>query len=445
MAVMRLVQRWVRVGLGAVALAVSCTVWAQDAATVSTGINKGADRVRIAAAGFHAESGEATPLKATFDTVLESDLKNAGVFDVVAKSMAPQEEPATPKQINLPAWGGGTAAAAYVAFGSFAATGGKALVNAWVFDTHNPQYPQVIGKQYTDVANDEAARTIAHKFADEIILRLGGGIAGIAETKLYYVHAGGGTKEIWVMDYDGANAHAVTHLGSIALSPRVSPDNSRIAFTALERTGFQIHMYSLLLGRMVNFSNAGGYNTSPAWSPSGQLAWSSSRSGDPEIWVGDAGGGGAHKVTSFKGPDVSPTWNPKTGSQIAWISGRTGLPQLYIMDADGAGVQRMTDGGYATSVSWSPSGQYLAFAWNRKYGPGAPGGQDIYLMEVATKKWIQLTNGMGQCDFPTWSPDGRHIAFAVGSGARGQIWTMLADGTAKHRLVGGDMPNWSFR
>src|SRR5205085_174919 len=57
----------------------------------------------------------------------------------------------------------------------------------------------------------------------------------------------------------------------------------------------------------------------------------------------------ARKITSFRGPDVSPTWNPKTGAQIAWISGRTGLPQLYIMDADGSGVQRLTDGGYATS------------------------------------------------------------------------------------------------
>ena len=82
------------------------------------------------------------------------------------------------------------------------------------------------------------------------------------------------------------------------------------------------------------------------------------------------------------------------------------------MDADGSGVQRMTDGGYATSVSWSPNGQFLVYAWDRKYGPGAPGGQDIYVMEIATKRWIQLTHDIGRCDFPSWSPDGRHVVFA---------------------------------
>ncbi len=418
---------------------------AQD--NVFTGTNTGADRVRIAAADFRTGSPDAAAIKRTFDSVLFSDLGNAGVFDLVSKSMQPQATPGAPGEIRLEDWSGGTANAAFVTFGSFSIAGGRSTVNAWVFDTHNAQYPQVLGKQYTETPDENGARMMAHRLADEIILRLGGGIPGISESKIYYVHASGGTKEIWVMDYDGANAHAVTHLGTISLSPRISPDNSRIAFSSLGNDGFQIRMYSLLLNRVVAFPSAGGTNLSPAWSASGQLAYSSSRSGDPEIYVTDANGNGARRITTNRGPDVSPTWNPKTGSQIAWVSGRTGLPQLYIMDADGAGVQRMTDGGYATSVSWSPNGQFLAFAWDRKYGPGAPGGQDIYIMEVASKKWIQLTNGIGRCDFPSWSPDGRHIVFAVGSGARAEVWTMLTDGTGKHKLAGtgSDMPNWSFR
>ena len=416
---------------------------AQD--TLSTGINKGVDRIRIAPAPFHADNADAGPLKVTFDAVLESDLKNAGVFDVVSKSLEPQTQPANPKDINLGQWSQNPSNAAFVALGGFGMSGGRLVVNAFVVDTHNAQYPQIIGKQYTDTATDESARIIAHRFADEIILRLGGGLPGIAETKIYYIHAGGGSKEVWAMDYDGANQHAVTHLGSIALSPRVSPDNSRIAFSTISNAGDQIRMYSLLLNRMVNFSQSGDLNITPAWSTSGQLAWASSRGGNPELYVGDANGSGARRITNSRGSNSSPSWNPKTGSQLAFISSRTGLPQLYIMDADGANVQRMTDGGYATSVSWSPNGQFLAFAWNRKYGPGAPGGQDIYIMDIASKHWIQLTNGIGRCDFPTWSPDGRHIAFAVGSGPRGQLWSMLADGTSKQKIASGDMPNWSFR
>ena len=203
-------------------------------------------------------------------------------------------------------------------------------------------------------------------------------------------------------------------------------------------------MYSLLLGRMVNFPTGAGTNLSPAWSPNGnEIAYSSSRTGDSEIWISDANGNLARRVTSFRGPDVSPVYNPKTGAQIAWISGRTGLPQLYIMDADGSGVQRMTDGGYATSPSWSPNGQFIAFAWDRKYGPGAPGGQDIYVMEVATKRWIQLTHDGGRCDFPSWSPDGRHIVYANSADGRAdhmKIWTMLADGTQKHAISPGSAP-----
>ena len=171
-------------------------------------------------------------------------------------------------------------------------------------------------------------------------------------------------------------------------------------------------------------------------------------SGDPEIYTSDANGGNVKQVTTFRGPDVSPTWNPKTNSQIAWCSGRTGLPQIYIMDSDGTSVQRMTDGGYATSPSWSPNGQFLAFAWNRKYGPGAPGGQDIYIMDIASKRWTQLTHDAGRQDFPSWSPDGRHIVFQRENGGGSEIWTMLSDGTEQHRLTqssGNSMPNWSWK
>jgi TolB protein len=423
---------------------------AQDISIELSG--KAADRIKVAAADFKPSSSDPQTgeLKHVFDKTLFDDLSAAGIFDMVSKSIAPPVQPGSPAEINLAQWATAPVSASMVAFGNLGVAGSRLTVNGYLDDTKNTQYPQVLAKQYGDAASDDAARQIAHRFADEIILRLGG-TPGIAETKIYYTHVAGGNKEIWAMDYDGANQHAITHLGTISISPRVSPDNSRVAFSSLGRDGFQIKMFSLLLGREVAFPISPGTNLSPAWSPDGNtLAFSSSKSGDPEIYLTDVNGGASRRITNFRGPDVSPVFNPRTGAQIAWISGRTGLPQLYTMESDGSGVQRLTDGGYATSPSWSPNGQFITFAWNRKYGPGAPGGQDIYVIEVATNKWIQLTHDIGPCDFPSWSPDGRHIVFANspdGRATHSKIMTMLADGTERHALTGpgGDMPNWSFR
>ena len=71
-------------------------------------------------------------------------------------------------------------------------------------------------------------------------------------------------------------------------------------------------------------------------------------------------------------------------------------------------------------------------------------------MEVASKRWIQLTHDIGRCDFPSWSPDGRHIVFSNASSDHAgdtKVMTMLADGTQRHALTGtgADMPNWSWK
>src|ERR1700751_6125762 len=233
---------------------------------------------------------------------------------MVAKAMAPQATPGSPQESSLAQWAAAPADSEMVAFGALSSNNGRLVVYGWLFDARNTTTPQGLGKQYNEAASQDMARTIAHRFADEIISQLGGGINGIAETKIYFVSSRTGTKEIWAMDYDGQNQHQVTHLGSISLSPRISPDGSRIAFASLDRSGWSVRMYSQDLGRLVSFpgGTAGGSNQSPAWSADGtKIAFSSSRSGDPEIWVADASGGNLHKLTSFPGPDVSPTWNPR--------------------------------------------------------------------------------------------------------------------------------------
>jgi len=418
---------------------------------IKTGTGLGMEKVRLAVPDFKPSTPDAknTDLLKVFNDTLWNDLDNAGIFDMASKSFYPLATPGNPSEVKFDAWNAPPPNAAMLAFGNLGVTGNNVTVQGWLYDVKNITSPQVLGKQYQDAATSDAARTIAHKFADEIIFRLGGGIPGIAESQIYFVSSRSGHKEVWAMDYDGANQRQITHLNSISLSPRISPDGSRLAFSSMTKSGWEILMYSMDLSRLVQFPKFGGTNLSPAWSADGtKLAFSSSRSGDPEIYVVDQSGTNLKRITSAKGPDVSPVWNRKTDAQIAWVSGRTGLPQIYTMEADGTNVQRITDQGYAVSPTWSPNGQFLALAWTRHYGPGEPGAEDLYLMDVASKQWVQLTHDGGRNDFPSWSPDGRHIVFQSSRSGSEQIWSMLADGSNVKQLTfsgKNTQPNWSWK
>ncbi|MBZ5522696.1 MAG: translocation protein TolB [Acidobacteriia bacterium] len=431
-------------------LALGCLqALAQD--WIRTGTNRGAP-IRLAVPDFKPSTGDPQtgPLNTVFNQTLWNDLDNSGIFEMVTKSFYPLQIPGAPGELKLDAWGNPPPDASMLAFGNLGVANGKLAVLGWLFDAKNASSPQILGKQYSEDATPDNARLIAHRFADEIIFRLGGGIPGIAETKIYFISSRSGHKEVWAMDYDGGGQKQISHLNSIALSPRISPDNSRVAFSGETRDSWQIMMYSVDLGRLVTFPHFGGDNFSPAWSSDGtKFAFSSTmRDGDPEIYMTDASGNGAKRMTAHKGTDASPVFNPRTNGQIAWVSGRNGLPQIYIMDADGSNVQQITDQGYAVSPSWSPNGMLLAFAWFRKYGPGAPGAQDIYIMDIASRQFVQLTHDGGRNDFPSWSPDGRHIVFQSNRSGTDQIWTMLGDGTHQQQITRdgrNSMPNWGFK
>jgi len=437
----------------AAALAVAILLCASAAAQdwVRTGTSLGVDKVRLAVSDFKPTGSDAATaeLLKVFNDTLWNDLDSSGVVELVSKSFYPLQVPGSPTDVTLQAWSAPPPNAGMLAYGTLGAGGGTLSVSGWLTDVKNTASPLVLGKQYTDRATTEGARLTAHKFADEIILRLGGGIPGICESKIFFVSDRNSRKEVWVMDYDGSNQKQVTHLGSISLSPKVSPDGARVAFSALTKTGWEIFLYSLDLDRLVAFPHFGGTNLSPAWSPDGtKLAFSSSRAGEPNIYMADVSGSNLRRISTDRGPDVSPVWNPKTSAQVAFVSGETGLPQIYTMGADGTNVQRMTDQGYAVSPTWSPNGQFLALAWVRKYGAGEPGSRDIYLMDIASKQWVQLTHDGGKNDSPSWSPDGRHLVFQSSRSGTDQIWMMLADGTKARQLTfsgRNSQPNWSSK
>src|SRR5438045_4151298 len=171
---------------------------------IKTGTGLGVEKIRIAVPEFKASNQDPrnSELLRTFNETLWNDLDNAGIFEMVSKSFYPLGQIGGPSDVKFDAWSSPPPNAAMLVFGNLGAANNNVAVQGWLYDVKNTASPQVLGKQYTDVATTQAARIIAHKFADEIILRLGGGINGIAETQIFYVNARGGRKEIYGMDYD---------------------------------------------------------------------------------------------------------------------------------------------------------------------------------------------------------------------------------------------------
>ena len=125
-------------------------------------IDRGASTIRLAAANFKATTPDASRYKQTFDTTLYADLSAAGLFDMVSKSLAPQGTPGFPAEINLSQWSAAPASAAMVAFGNTGIQNGRLVVNGFLDDAKNTQFPQVFAKQYNEEPSDDAARQIAH-------------------------------------------------------------------------------------------------------------------------------------------------------------------------------------------------------------------------------------------------------------------------------------------
>ena len=434
--------------LATVGLALNVTeLMPTAAAPVSGGqinivINRGTPSIRMAVTEFPAQSADAslTSLTQEFNSVLWNDLDNSGIFDLVNRSFYPLKPPVVPNDVVFDQWANPPVSTQMLVFGKTEVVNSNLVVTAYLYDVKNPSNPNVLGKRFVSTLDEISTRQTAHTLANEIVQTLGGGIPGIALTKIAFVSKRTGHTEIEVMDYDGFNQHPITSYGSISTTPRWSPDNSKLAFTSYASGNPEIYIFSFDINRRVPFTIYKGLNTTPAWSPDGsKIAFCSSMGGDPEIYVASPTGYNLQRLTFSPGVDISPVWNPKTGNEIAFVSDRSGSPQIYIMSADGTNLRRLTTlGGDASAPSWSPNGLFMAFHWR----VSETGTYDIYIMEIASGRIIQLTHDAGRNEHPTWSPDGRHLAFeSTRSGSR-QVWTMLANGANPKQLTNTG-ENWN--
>ncbi|MBI3754353.1 MAG: Tol-Pal system beta propeller repeat protein TolB [Deltaproteobacteria bacterium] len=355
---------------------------------------------------------------------LVRDLEFSGLFSIIDKKAYVEDPNKKPDDIDFNDW---RIIGADVLIKSVSALEKDDLtVELKLYDT--VQAKMLIGRRY--IGKTTTVRTIAHKFADEVMEALAGE-KGIFDTKLLFTSGISGGKEIFLADYDGYNLRQITKNRSINLSPQWSPDGKKILYTSYKEGRPCLYMLELATGREIRLAGYPGINISARWSPMGkEIAMTLSKDGNPELYILELDGMKLRRLTNNWAIDVSPSWSPD-GKRLAFVSDIGGNPHIYVINSDGTGLTRLTyDGKYNAAPAWSPKGDKIAFA--RLNG----GHFDILVMNSDGTGQVQLTENSGDNEDPSWSPDGRYIAFSsTRDGGVSRIYIMQADGSNQQQII----------
>ena len=307
---------------------------------------------------------------------------------------------------------------------------------------------QAYGREYTGSAANP--RLYAHTMSDDVHLSQRS-LRGVARTKLTFSSDRNRdpvantvekreVKEVYIADYDGANQRRITINRNLNITPSWSPDGRSIAYTSYRKTLPDIIISNIYVGTMEEPTRGVGQNFLPVFSPDGrQIAFMSTRDGNSEIYVMNRDGSGLRRITDNPRIDVTPTWSP-TGTQIAFTSDRSGTPQIYVVSLDGTGLRRLSYEAFADRPTWSPA-PYNEIAFAARTGPGF----DIKILNIAEGVTRQITFGEGSNESPSWSPNGRHLAFTSTRAGREQIFTVDRDGRNVRQITregNNTTPNW---
>lgn len=385
-----------------------------------------------------ANSRGTTALGLELARVIYNDLKNNALF-----------KPTGPDSLPRPAFGEITAPT----FGTWRGRGAEDLVQGFVRAGADGRltvgcylYDVALGQELTRggwVVQPADWRRAAHKCADLVYSRLSGE-SPFFDSKIAYIAETGPkdhrVKRLAIMDSDGANHRFITNGQATALTPRYSPDYSKIAYVSFLNGYSRIYVYDIGSGSQKLITQSTNTTFAPRWSPDGRtILYSMATGGNTDIYSVSAAGGTPRRLTDSPGIDVGGSFSPD-GRQVVFESDRSGSQQIYVMNADGSGQRRISFfGGRAATPEWSPRGDLIAFTH-------IVGDLRIAVMSPSGGGLRYLTDDW-QDEAPTWSPNGRIVQFFRTARNSGQtsIWQVDVTGRNLRRLptpVGASDPAW---
>lgn len=228
--------------------------------------------------------------------------------------------------------------------------------------------------------------------------------------------------DIFAVDPDGSRLLRITGSPGADRSPGWSPAGDLVAFRCERNGSGEICLASLETGRFPPYPIWSadfvaevpvGYDYEVHWTDGGRLAYAANagREGDRvanfEIFTAALDGSQVRRLTQSASAEYSPTWSPD-GSSIAFVSEPEDpaeyIHRLHSVGADGGAVQLILPD-LARAPAWSPLGTWIAFERLSE------SGSDLYLVQPDGTGLRPLTQGPTDDTAPSWSPDGRRVAF----------------------------------
>ncbi len=256
-------------------------------------------------------------------------------------------------------------------------------------------------------------------------------------SEIVFSSARGGALELWRMAADGGAPRPIPGVGAGANFLAIARTGGRLAYSEWF-ADTNIWRYGLSGGESpVPLIASTRADVSPQYSPDGKrIVFRSDRSGTNEIWVADADGHSAQRLTSAKGPLTgSPRWSPD-GQWIAYDSRPEGYAQIFVVHGSGGAARQVTAGPRDhVTPSWSADGKWIYF------GSNGTGSWQVWKTPAdatpAHDLSVQVTRRGGFIAFE--SADGRYLYYAAGPDTPG-LRRMPVRGGAEETVVADFKP-----